>query len=114
MDQNSWPLEIENKVNVTLLINKDDAIFYRTKNKKIFKGYGFLSFVTKYKKQILDKGLDVFKNLVLIAGEFIGNEIADPVTRSNNDKIVKQEPIAEIIISPENWKEILNQLRRVL
>ena len=51
MDQNSWPLEIENKVNVTLLINKDDAIFYRTKNKKIFKGYGFLSFVTKYKKK---------------------------------------------------------------
>ena len=32
MDQNGRPLEIEGKVNLTLLI---DPLFYRTKNKKI-------------------------------------------------------------------------------
>ena len=36
MDQNGRPLEIEDKVNLTLLINKTNTtIFYRTKNKKI-------------------------------------------------------------------------------
>ena len=37
----------------------------------------------KYKKQILDKGLDTSKILVYKAGEFIGNKIADAVTKSN-------------------------------
>ena len=36
MDQNGRPLEIEDKVNLTLLINKTNTtIFYRTMNKKI-------------------------------------------------------------------------------
>ena len=36
MDQNGTPLEIEDKVNLTLLIiNRHAMIFYRTKNKKI-------------------------------------------------------------------------------
>ena len=30
------------------------TIFYKTQNKKTFKGNGFLSFVIKYKKQLLD------------------------------------------------------------
>ena len=35
---------------------------YRTKDKKIcYKGYGFLSFARKYKKQLLDAGLDSLK-----------------------------------------------------
>ena len=34
----------------------------------------------KYKKQILDKGLDASKKVVHKAGEFIGNKIADAVT----------------------------------
>ena len=35
-DQNGRPLEIEDKVNLTLLINnRNDSIFYSTKNKKI-------------------------------------------------------------------------------
>ena len=35
-DQNGRTLEIEAKVNLTLLINKyNNAIFYRTRNKKI-------------------------------------------------------------------------------
>ena len=36
MDQNGRPLEIEDKVNLTLLINETNTtIFYRTMNKKI-------------------------------------------------------------------------------
>ena len=34
-DQNGRPLEIEDKVNLTLLINRNDVRFYRTQNKKI-------------------------------------------------------------------------------
>ena len=54
------------------------------------------------------------KKVVHKAGEFIRNEIADAVTKSNDDKIVKQEPVEEIIIRPEERDEILNKLRQVL
>ena len=61
-----------------------------------------LSFARKYKKQLLDTGLDAVKTaskkVVHEAGEFIGNKITDVVTKSNNDKSVKQEPVEEIII----------------
>ena len=33
-DQNGRPVEIKDKVNLTFLINRDDALFYETKNKK--------------------------------------------------------------------------------
>ena len=46
-DQNGRPLETEHKVNLKLLI--------------YVKGYGFLSFLRKYKKHLLDKGLDASK-----------------------------------------------------
>ena len=36
MDKNGRPSEIEDEVNLTcLIINRNDAVFYRTKNKKI-------------------------------------------------------------------------------
>ena len=35
------------------------------------------------------------------AGELIGNKMADAVTKSNDDKIVKQELVEEIIIPSE-------------
>ena len=41
-------------------------------------------------------------------------KIEDTVTKSNNDKIVKQEPVEDIIIPPEKRDEILNKLRRLL
>ena len=47
------------------------------------------------------------------AGELIGNKIAEAVTKPNNDKIVKQDPVEETIIPPEKREEILNKLRRV-
>ena len=54
------------------------------------------------------------KKVVHKAGEFIKNKIADAVTKSNDDIIVKQEPVEEIIIRPEERDEILNKLRQVL
>ena len=80
---------------------------------KYVKGYGFLSFARKYKKQILNKGLDTFEKVVHKAGEFIGKK-ADAVTKSNDDNIQKQEPVEEIIIPPEKKEKILNKLRRVV
>ena len=48
------------------------------------------------------------------AGELTGIKVADTATKSNDDKIVKQEPVKQIIIRPEEKEEILNKLRRVL
>ena len=66
----------------------------------------------------MDIGLDGVKTASKKAthktGEFLGNKIADAVTKSNNDKIVKQEPVEEIIIPPEERDEILNKLRQAL
>ena len=53
----------------------------------------------------MDTGLDAvttaFKKVVYKAGKFLGIKFADAVTKSNNNKIVKQEPVEEIIIPPE-------------
>ena len=73
--------------------------------RKYFKGYGFLSFVRKYKKQLLDTGLDssktASKKIVHKAGEFLGNKTADAVTKSNDEKIVKTDE------NPRNVEEII-------
>ena len=68
------------------------------KTRKYIKGCGFLSFVRKYKKQLLDTGLDAVKTASKKPGKFLGNKIAGAVTKSNDDKNVKQEPFEEIII----------------
>ena len=67
------------------------------RTRKYVKGYGFLSSARKYKKQLLDIGLDASKKVVHKAGEFLGNKIADAATKSNDVKILKQEPVEEII-----------------
>ena len=55
----------------------------------------------------MNTGLDAVKTasrkVVHKAGKFIGNQIADAVTASNDDNIEKQEPVEEI-----------NKLRKVL
>ena len=70
------------------------------------------------KKQLLNTGLDslktAFRKEVHKAGEFIGNKIADTVTKSNDDETVKQEPVEEIVIPTEKIDKILNKLRKVL
>ena len=53
--------------------------------RKYVKGNWFLSFAGKYEKQLLDTGLDASKNVVYKAGEFIGNKIADALTKPNDD-----------------------------
>ena len=72
----------------------------------------------KYKKQLLATGLNAVKTAskkgAHKAGEFIGNKIEDVVTKSNDNKIVKQEPVEEIIIPPEKKDESLDKLREVL
>ena len=66
----------------------------------------------------MDTGLNVVKTaskkVVHKAEEFIGNKTVDGVTKSNDDKIVKQEAVEEIIIPSEKRDEILRKLRRVL
>ena len=58
-------------------------------------------------KKKLDKGLDASKNVLHKAREFIGNKIADAVTKLNDGNIEKQEPTEEIIIPPEKkWESI--------
>ena len=78
------------------------------RTRKYVKGYGFLSFARKYKKQLLDTWLDSLKTpskkVVHKACEFSGNKIADAVSKSNDDKIVKQQPVEEVIISTEKKK----------
>ena len=84
---------------------------------KYVKGYRYLSFARKYKKQLLDTGLDSLKTpskkVVHKAGEFLGNKITDGVTKLDDDKIVKQEAAEGIIIPLEERDEILNKLRKV-
>ena len=66
----------------------------------------------------MDKGLDSLKaaskRVVHKEGEFLRNKIAEAVTKSNDDKIVKQEPVEEIIIPLEERDEILHKLRKVM
>ena len=51
------------------------------RTRKYVKGYGFLSFARKYKKQSLDTGLDSLKTaakkVARTIGEILGNKIAD-------------------------------------
>ena len=53
------------------------------------------------------------KKLVNKEGEFIEYKFADTVIKSNDDKIVEQEPVEEIIISAEKRDELWNKLRKV-
>ena len=76
------------------------------RTRKYVKGYGSLSFTRKYKKQLLDAGLDslnCFSKVVRKTGEFIGNKVTGAVTKSNDDKIVKLDE------NPRNLKEKLFQ-----
>ena len=66
----------------------------------------------------MDTGLNISKKVVHKAGEFLGNKIADAVTKSNNNEIVKPNKnprnVQEIMISLDKRDEILNKLRKVL
>ena len=82
----------------------------RTRN--YVKGYEFLSFTGKYKKQLLDAGIDASKKVVHKAGEFLGNKIEDVVTKSNDDNIEKQEPVEKIIIPLERKRRHMKKIEK--
>ena len=69
---------------------------------KYVKGYRFLSFARKYKKETIGCRTrcckTASKKLVHKAGEYFGNKIVDTVTKSNDDKIGKQQSFEKIII----------------
>ena len=123
-DQNGRPLEIEDKVDLTLLINKLEMTQYSIEpiTRKYVKGYEFLLFARKYKKQLLDTGLDSLKTACKkvihqaaeATGEFIGNKIAYKIVKPNH--VIDKNPrnIEEIIISLGKREEILNKLRQLL
>ena len=56
----------------------------------------------------------ISKRVVHKAGEVLGNKIAFTVTKSNDDKIVKQEHVEKIIIPLEKSDKVLNKLRQAL
>ena len=82
------------------------------RTRKCVKGYGFLLFTRKYKKKLFDTGLDALKTaskkVVNLTGEFLGNKIADTNIKSSGNKILKQKPVEEIIIPPEERNKIRN------
>ena len=92
------------------------------RTRKQIKGYGFLSFARKYKKQFLDTGVDSLKaaskKIDHKTGEILRNKIADKVIMTIDDKIVKpfenQENVEQKIILTEKREEILNKLRQEL
>ena len=81
-----------------------------------------MSSAEKYKIQLLDAGLDFLKTasekVIHKAGEFLGNKVADAVTKLNVDKVVKPDKsprnVEETIIPPEKRDKILKKLRKVL
>ena len=62
----------------------------------------------------MNTGLDASKKVSHKAGEYLGNKIADAVTKSRDDSIEKQEPVEEVIILPEKRDEIIDKLRKLL
>ena len=124
-DQKSRPLEVEDKINVTLIIKLYIKMCYSIDPRKrtYVKGYGFMSFARnfsdKYSKSLIDKGIDVSKTFAKTAGKrilkksaeatghLIGNKIADKITA----KPIKNDVTNERYISPEERQELINKLR---
>ena len=63
--------------------------YIEPRKRRYVKGYGFLSFAKKCKKQLFgtDAVKTVSKKVVREIGEFLGNKIADPVTKSSDDNM---------------------------
>ena len=124
-DQKSRPLEVEDKINVTLIIKLYIKMRYSIEpRKRIYvKGYGFMSFARnfsdKYSKSLIDKGIDISKTFAKTAGkrtlkksaeatdDLIGNKIPDKITA----KPIKNDVNNERYVSPEERQEIINKLR---
>ena len=86
-----------------------------SRTRKYVKGHVFLSFARKCKKHLVDTKLYSLKNaskkVVHKTGGFLRNKIAEAVTNSYNNKIMKTNPVEEIIIPPEKREEMLKQIK---
>ena len=79
--------------------------FCRTKKRKYVTEKGFLSFARKYRKQVLNTGLDAQKTASIkvvhkaakATGESVRNKTEDAVTKWKVNKIVKLKPVIEKI-----------------
>ena len=96
----------------------------KRRTRKYVKSYGFFSFAitfsNKYKKELLDTGLDALKTSPKKAvhkaaeatSEFIGYNVADKIAKPKHVTVENLQNVEEIIISPEkkrrNIKRILN------
>ena len=96
----------------------------KRRTKKYVKRYGFLSFAitfsNKYKKGLLDTGLNALKTspkkivhkAAEATSEFIGHNVADKIVKPKHVIDENLQNVEEIIISPEkkrrNIKRILN------
>ena len=56
--------------------------------RKYVKEFGFLSFSKKYKKQLLETGLNASEKVVHKAGEYIENRIADAEIKLSQAMII--------------------------
>ena len=83
----------------------------------MLKGYGFLSlaknFRIKYKKQLLDTGLDALetasKKAIHKAAE--GSKIADKIVKPKHVTDENSRNVEEIVVPTEKREEILHKLR---
>ena len=96
-DQNGRPLEIEDKVNYHLLINRNSMLFYRSKNKKICQRIWIFVILEKSIWQIWENiityatkaGLNALKSVskkvahktAAATGKLIGNKIANKIVK---------------------------------
>ena len=80
--------------------------------RKYVKWYGFLSFSRKYRKKLLDKGLDPSKKVLHKAGENLGDKVANLLNKSNEDNTEKQEGVEEMIIPPEKKRGNIKQTEK--
>ena len=68
--------------------------------------------------ELLDTGLDSLKtapkNIVHKAGQVLENKPEDAVTKSNDDKIMKQEPVDKTVLPLDKRDEILDKLTKIL
>ena len=128
--QNSRPLEIGNKVIWhCFLINRNDKLFYRTKNKKICQWIWIFVICEKSLRQIWKNieycnkkktrcckncfqkrsSSNTWNNRILDMKNIAEKTVKSNLLHDENSRIVQ-----EIVIPPGKRKEILNELRQVL
>ena len=115
-DQTSKPLEVEDKINLTLIINGMDIIKIRyliePRDRRYTKGYGFLSFAKNIGKSISNKYIQrlvgiakqsatdaiktaskrAIQKTALAPGDLFGNKIADKIKNVSTELESKKSP----------------------